>query len=419
MGSVKHILPVLALASTIFISCHQNLLPKDNWETKTYNVLSSLISDYGSTNKNYNPECRPYAVFDFDNTTIIGDIELTVMAYQLEHLIFAINPDDIFRFMTENLGDIDKEVETDKNQALTVRKLSKDIESDYRYLYENYISKKEEKNSKIKEELFSKIIETPEYQDFKAKVWTLSAVIYQHYEYSAGCLWLIRLYNGLTIDEQKALVKEAADEAFAIKTPFIDTWTSPDMGNCGKVSIKLMRGLGISKEIKSLYKTLQNNGFDVYICSASEENILEAIACDPKYGLGHSPEYTYGVRSQETINGKIIAKYDTTYIQTYKEGKVKAIMAYMAPNHCGKEPSLVAGDSNGDYAMLTEFKDLKVGLIINCLNGGEIGELMKMAIEDKAETPLSERTSPQYVVQGRNASKRIFIPDWDTVPMEY
>ncbi|MGP1526337.1 MAG: hypothetical protein ACTTI2_02900, partial [Bacteroidales bacterium] len=66
MGSVKHILPVLALASTIFISCHQNLLPKDNWETKTYNVLSSLISDYGSTNKNYNPECRPYAVFDFD-----------------------------------------------------------------------------------------------------------------------------------------------------------------------------------------------------------------------------------------------------------------------------------------------------------------------------------------------------------------
>ena len=91
----------------------------------------------------------------------------------------------------------------------------------------------------------------------------------------------------------------------------------------------------------------------------------------------------------------------------------------MAPDHCGKEPSLVAGDSNGDYAMLTEFKDLKVGLIINCLNGGEIGELMKMAIEDKAETPLSERTSPQYVVQGRNASKRIFIPDWDTVPMEY
>ena len=164
MRSIKHILPVLALASTIFISCHQNLLPKNSWETKTYNALSSLISDYGSTNKNYNPECRPYAVFDFDNTTIIGDIELTVMAYQLEHLIFAINPDDIFHSMTENLGDIDKEVEVYKNSALTVRKLSKDIESDYKYLHENYISKKDEKNPKIKKELFSEIIKTPEYQ---------------------------------------------------------------------------------------------------------------------------------------------------------------------------------------------------------------------------------------------------------------
>ena len=36
-----------------------------------------------------------YAVFDFDNTTAFLDIEEAVMIYQLEHLLFAMTPQEL------------------------------------------------------------------------------------------------------------------------------------------------------------------------------------------------------------------------------------------------------------------------------------------------------------------------------------
>ena len=59
-------------------------------------------------------------------------------------------------------------------------------------------------------------------------------------------------------------------------------------------------------------------------------------------------------------------------------------------------PVLVAGDSNGDYEMLTAFKDLKLGLIINAGNGGAIGE-------------LAESGNPKYVVQNRDLALGVFV----------
>lgn len=405
-------------AGALTLSCNTNPLPRNSWEAGTYKALNELITGYGSASKEYNADCKPYAVFDFDNTTIIGDIELTSMAYQLENLRLAIAPENMYGSLIDGIEDIDKPLNLQDSPGLTIRMLAEDIASDYKYLYDNYISRTSGSAPEIREGLFKEIAGTPEYQDFKAKAWALSAGVYQNYDYGLSCMWLLRLYNGMTKEQQSALVKEAAAQAFGIKAPFIDTWTSPDMGKSGRVSIQLMRGLGLSKEMQSLYKTLKDNGFDVYICSASEENILESVACDPQFGLGHNPDYAYGIRLKKTADGIIDAEFDTTYTQTYKEGKTKAIIRYISPEHCGQEPILVAGDSNGDYAMLTQFKSLKIGLIINCLNGGGIGELTENALEDKSVTPLKERTTPMYLVQGRNAARRTFIPTWETVPLE-
>ena len=64
-----------------------------------------------------------------------------------------------------------------------------------------------------------------------------------------------------------------------------------------------------------------------------------------------------------------------------------------------RAPSLVAGDSNGDYAMLTAFDDLSVGLIFDCKRSGNIAALV-----DKANTKMTAGTStrPIYVVQPRD-----------------
>lgn len=406
-------LSLMALLSSAFVSCRQSPLPSGNWEPYAHKALTALIANHGNSNKDYDSACKPYAVFDFDNTSIIGDIELTVMSYQLENLRFRIKPEDLFETLTKDLEDIDKDLYIEGKPGLTVRMLANDIVEDYKYLYDNYISIFQDKRSAEASKALKKISRSPEHQDFKAKVWALSNGVYLNYDYGIGCIWIVRLYNGMTRQEQRALVKEAAGHAISIKNPFLEKWESPGIGQSGKVSVSFMRGLGIPEEMKSLYKVLNDNGISTYICSAAEENIVETIACDKEYGLGIPPENVFGIRLALSKNGLVYAEYDTNYSQTYKEGKTKAILEYIAPLHCGNEPVLVAGDSNGDYDMLTAFKSLKAGLIIDCGNGGPIGELTMAAQSGHKRTK-----APVYIVQGRNEREKSFIPEQTSIILE-
>ena len=72
--------------------------------------------------------------------------------------------------------------------------------------------------------------------------------------------------------------------------------------------------------------------------------------------------------------GRYINQYDyNNYFQTQGAGKSKTIDKFIRPNHGGKGPILVAGDSDGDYNMLSDYKDMQFGLIINRIKGGPIG----------------------------------------------
>ena len=176
----------LTILSSVIISCRQKPLPSGQWEPYAYKTLSSLIENYGSSSSSYDSACKPYAVFDFDNTSIIGDIELTVMSYQLENLIFKIKPEDLFETLTMDLGYIDKDLSIEGKPGITVRMLANDISADYKYLYDNYISIFQDKSSEEAACTLEKISESPEHQDFKAKVWALSNGIYLNYDYEIG-----------------------------------------------------------------------------------------------------------------------------------------------------------------------------------------------------------------------------------------
>ena len=65
--------------------------------------------------------------------------------------------------------------------------------------------------------------------------------------------------------------------------------------------------------------------------------------------------------------GVIQPEYDTNYAQTQGEGKTETIKKLIAVNHDNQEPILIAGDSNGDYAMLKDFPKLQMGIIFNLL----------------------------------------------------
>ena len=369
-----------------------------NWNPRVHYALTELLTDYGNKSKAYDPQCRPYAVFDFDNTTIIDDIAQTLLVYQIENLSFSIAPEDMFEVLTRGVSDQDR----DFGNGWTPRILAEDLSKDYAVLYP------------LREDPAA-MRGTDEYKDFRAKLWFLSSNIDMTDPDSPfGCIWITTLLDGMTDQEVRELTRASVDCWMEQGSMWRETWTTPD----GQIEVNVPKGIGLTQEMKSLYHALQRYGFDVYICSASLESVVEAMACDPVYGLGIDEDHVFGIRLAPTPDGRLKAIGDSTYAQTYREGKVQCIKDLIAKDHGGRGPALVAGDSNGDFAMLTSFPDLKVGLIVNCLRTGAIGGMTAASIGNVPDLSLKERHNPLYVVQGRDPELLQFIPSWDSIPVE-
>ncbi len=394
--SMKRILPIL-LVLALAAGCRRPVLESGNWNPRVRQAIEQMITLYGKDAKGYDPSCKPYAVFDYDNTTVINDIAQTLLVYQIENLAFAFTPETIREVLTVGLDGWD----TVYPGGLTPQRLVDDLVRDYTELYplrndpESYRG-------------------LAAYKDFRAKLWYLS---YHSGDAHPGsefsCVWIATLLDGMNYPEVTKLTRASVDHWMKEPQMYRENWVSPD----GKVSVQIPKGLTLTPEIKELYRGLRDNGFDVYICSASVETIVEAMACDPSYGIGLDPACVFGIRLRPTPAGTVHAVADSSYAQPYREGKVRCILENIAPLHGGRGPALVAGDSNGDFAMLTSFKDLKVGLIVNCLGSGAIGGLTAGAAGKQADVRLKGRETPLYVVQGRDPSAFGFIPHWESAPV--
>jgi hypothetical protein len=75
----------------------------------------------------------------------------------------------------------------------------------------------------------------------------------------------------------------------------------------------------------------------------------------------------------------------------------------------GYGPALVLGDSDGDAWMLKDFADTRLGVIVNRLKKGEIGERSKSAAARLGQP------DPRFVLQGRMESTGTFLPDEKTL----
>src|SRR5699024_9013841 len=146
-------------------------------------------------------------------------------------------------------------------------------------------------------------------------------------------------------------------------------------GKAGVVEITYKSGLRVLPEISNLMNTFRSNGIDVFVVSASMEEVVEVFATNPKYGYNLPKENVYGSRLKKE-NNIIKPFYDTNWPFTVHHGKNKVIREEIAINRNGLDPIFVAGDSNIDYEMLTGFKELQLGLIINCGQSGDIKDFV-------------------------------------------
>lgn len=346
----------------LFGACGENEnLPKDGWTDEAHAALEMLIKESGRNG--YDPDCRPYAVFDFDNTTIVNDISMTLMIWQAENMRYAFSPDEAFDVFTAWIPDLDQVLE---GPDMTARELAGNLVNDY-----SAISAMLGKGSDLET-----IRQEEVWLDFRAKLLALNEGIENSCSYETWCLWMPALFTGMSYAELQEATRESAEYWLGTGKIWNEVWTSPD----GKVSTVVRKGIIIPERSKNLYKALRDNGIDVYVCSASLEAIVEVMACDASYGLGLDPGNVFGIRLAD--GDKVGGEFAEGYPGTFLDGKVECIRKFIVPLHGGQDPVLIAGDSSGDYAMLTSFDGMKAGLIIDCGKGGKIGELVSKAAND-------------------------------------
>ncbi len=397
---------VMSLLLTLSCGCPKDKiseyksLDRLNWSARNYEVLNKLINDYGVSGKYYNKNKTPYAVFDWDQTCAHFDVEEALLHYQLLFLKFKITKDQFKDdLLKNNINGVTQLSEA--YQHIRLADINQDLINDYNYLYEHFSGL----NGTM---TFEEIKLTPQYNDFIAKI----AFLYNGYcdtpgiEDDYGYPWVLCLLAGHTINEVKALAKEAISTELGNKLGK-QTWQSPAnfQTKAGTVSHTFRTGLRTLPEIQTLMSTFRNHGVDVFVVSASYKPVVEVFSSIGNYGYNVPADHVIGMELVTDEQGKILPQYKNGWVKTFRKGKVEAINQIIKSGLGRKwDPLFAAGDSDGDYEMLTGFPDMKLSLLWNRVKGGDIGKLCKQAIAEQS------KFNPRYILQGRNENTGIVMP---------
>lgn len=355
-------------------------LDEGRWVPENKEILSKLIDD----NKNQGN----YVVFDWDYTSIYQDTQENLFRYQIDNLKFDMTPKEFAKAIRKDipLDNFAKGYENAKGEKINITKIGNDLDKRYAFLYENYIKNKKMSLDEIKK--------TEEFKDFRGKLAFLYEAIGGTFSHDIAYPWVLYLFNGMTKEEVQKLAKEANDYGIGDKLGKYTIESSDKLlGEAGKIVYEYKSGLRTQPEIANLFHEFQKNGIEVYIVSASLEDIVKVFASDKSYGYNLKPENVYGMRL-EMNKDKYLSQYKKGYPQTQTKGKVKTINKFLKPKHGGKDPILVAGDSGGDENMLTEYKGTKVLLLMK-----RKGKLDDVAKDKRA------------LIQRRNEQTGLLVPE--------
>ena len=180
-----------------------------------------------------------------------------------------------------------------------------------------------------------------------------------------ACLWEFYLLSGMTRTEVKSLAKESNDAKLGESLGDVIVESSRVLtGEAGIVRGIYDNGLRVRSEMANLYHELKRNGIDVYVISASMQELIEVFATDKSYGYNLDEEKIYAMRLKISADDVLIDEFNEDYAFTQKEGKSETIERFIKDKYEGKGPILVGGDALGDESMLTKFKDTEVLLIM-------------------------------------------------------
>jgi len=138
--------------------------------------------------------------------------------------------------------------------------------------------------------------------------------------------------------------------------------------------------------------------------------VVQVFASNLKYGYNLPPENVIGMRLEKDSDGRFKTEYNDGYPQTQQEGKTEAIKQILVSKY-GYGPIFIAGDSQGDYNMATDFEETQLVLIINRVRS--LSDKITI-LAQKAADSIGDPDA-KYVLQGRNENYGMFIPQEATI----
>jgi phosphoserine phosphatase len=377
-------------------------LPRGRFSERNHAVLERLILENGRLSPTYDAKKRPYVVCDWDNTSAFGDVEETLGYYMLENLLYSLSVSEFRRAVSLNVPQGSSKMPNRFGQPIVFDDLIEDLVENYTWLYKNYRGLAGEQS--IEEIRVSEV-----YKDFGAKLFVMFDALYLTAGAALASQWQGQLMSGMTRGRLEAL-SDASVKKNLGETLRKVTLTGSDKlerRSKGVFAPDLFLGLRIYPDMGNLYQALMQNGIDVYILSASPEDIVVPIASKEEYGYGVPRENIFGVMYAES-KGLLDAALSPDRKMTWGPGKVDLIRKKLIAAK-GHPPILVCGDSDGDYDMLSEFPEMKLGLIIDRRGKGKLTRLYEQARKEIHDA------RPRYILQGIDENTGLFNADAETV----
>ena len=370
-----------------------------NWDAFNRTQIEKLLNAYGKNSTAYDPKRRPYAVFDWDNTMVFLDVQEATLIYQLENLRFAMTPEQLDKALRIDVpkSNFVKDFNNKAGQPLNIDLVVPDVVDSYRWIYNNYVGMK----GKLS---LAEVKRNPHYANFSTKVRYLYEAIGDTFDVSIAYPWVLYLLGGLSEQQVRAMAEEAVTWQRVQPIEKV-TWTSPEglPGKSGVVSVGWKNGLRLLPEMQDIFRAFREAGIDIWVCTASLQEVISEISSNPAFGYYNPAERTIGMRLEYDAKGRLKSEYKHGYPQTQRKGKTEVINSHLVAKY-GYGPIFVAGDSEGDMNMMQDFADTKLVLFVNRLKGLDIAKLSQQAVETYG------KADAKVLLQGRNDNTGQFVP---------
>ena len=175
----KSLYPIFAAAVLLGTAACNAPMPRGNWSKSPYDALCKLMKECKAEAEAAGHNVN-YAIFDYDNTTVLQDVELACTAWQIENLRFKFTPDQVVAIFATSIPDTDKPLTGIDAEGISSAMLISDIADDYASMMD---AAGVPYGWELSAEQLAELQTMPEFLDLRAKIWCLYEGLFFTFSY--------------------------------------------------------------------------------------------------------------------------------------------------------------------------------------------------------------------------------------------